>query len=412
MVKLKISYALLSLLFLSVLGLSASAQDIPERAYFQVLNNKGKRLISPNIRHSFPDDVYSVQAPPEAMRGLMNNPNLDFVDFVNLYEPIAKPVCGDGVCQGNENKTCAQDCTSSGGGDTGGERTCFPNDQLPYNVTQVNGGYDGDGTGVVVSVLDTGARNHPDLTVALCKDATKRGIKNGCNDNNSVYHGTHSSGVVAANGGTDGLGIFGVAPAATLWVIKVCGNAFCFGDDIAAGIQYAANEGTNIINMSLGGSSPSSIIKAAIDNAVGVLVIASAGNRGPNPDTIGYPAAFYNVVAVAAVNSNYVVARFSSRGIDDGNDGSIVNREVELAAGGVSVESTNGDGCYSSLSGTSFSAPTVSGLAAVVWNQAGGTAAATRDYLISITDDITQASGGGAGSGFDIASGYGLPVAP
>ena len=161
--------------------------------------------------------------------------------------------------------------------------------------------------------------------------------------------------------------------------------------------------------MSFGGPSPSTLIEEAISNNPQPLYIASAGNTGPNQDTIEFPAANPAVVAVAAHDINKVVAAFSSRGIDDGNDASISLKEVELSAGGVQIESTHKDGCYSQLSGTSFSAPTVSGLAAKVWQ---GSSSATRTYLISIVEDIIQADGGGAGPGYDIASGYGLPIAP
>ena len=89
----------------------------------------------------------------------------------------------------------------------------------------VNGG--SGGAGVTVAVLDTGVfKDHLDLDVQLCKDATKRGIKNGCNDNNG--HGTHVSGTVAGNGGTDGLGITGVAPNANFCMSKGCVNAGCW----------------------------------------------------------------------------------------------------------------------------------------------------------------------------------------
>ena len=133
-------------------------------------------------------------------------------------------------------------------------------------------------------------------------------------------------------------------------------------------------------------------------------------------DTINYPAALPEVVAVAANDQNKVITWFSSRGTTDGNDTVISAREVELSAGGLNVQSANSDGCYTRLSGTSFSAPTVAGLATVVWDRADGIvdgkgdAASTRRYLISHAQDITQADSGGAGVGYDVASGYGLPA--
>jgi len=330
------------------------------------------------------------------------------VEEVPVYELLGKPGCNNnGICEKGENSnSCPSDCKGGGGEEEESARSCFPTAQRDYNVIQVNGGNLGDGIGVNVAVLDTGTTpDHLDLDVKLCKDATKKGIKNGCKDSNG--HGTLTSGIVGANGGVDGLGLFGVAPSSNLWVVKVCGR-FCFTDDIAAAIDFVGEQGANIVSMSFGGSTQSSLIKAAIDRHPDVLFIASAGNSGSDPDTIKYPAANPNVVAVAAHDSTKIVASFSSRGINDGNDAVITEREVELSAGGVSVESTFNDGCYRRASGTSFSAPTVSGLAAKVWQ---GTDDDTRAFLISIAQDITEANGGGAGIGYDIASGYGLPVA-
>jgi len=332
-----------------------------------------------------------------------------------------KPVCGDGVCQGNEPKTCPQDCEAPppvcGDGVCNGDETCstceadcgqcssracLPNAQREYNTYQVGGGNPSDGAGVKVAVLDTGStKTHPDIDLKLCKDATGRRIKNNCNDNNG--HGTHTSGTVGAYGGDDGQGIFGIAPGVDLWAIKVCGQ-FCFTDDMARGIEYATDQGANIITMSIGGPK-SNTVTNAVNYATtnGVLFIASSGNSGPNPNTIGYPAALPNVVAVAANDAGEVVVSFSSRGIDDGNDNNIVEKEVEVSAGGFIVESTWNDGCFEILSGTSMSTPTVAGFAAKNWQ---GSASATRNFLVNNAEDLTE--GFHAATGYDIAAGYGL----
>lgn len=281
-------------------------------------------------------------------------------------------------------------------------RLCYPNTQKPYGIQMVNGG--SGGAGVKVAVLDTGANvNHPDLKISLCKNAQGAKVSTGCDDLNG--HGTHVIGTVGAYAGDDAKGIYGVAPEATLWMITVCNlYGMCYSDDVARGIYYATNQGTNIISMSLGGSADSEI-----ENAVkyaygkGVLIVAAAGNSGPGYNTIVYPAAYVEVVAVGAIDSNKNVASFSSRGINDG-DYIVEAREVEFGAPGVDVYSTNKNLCYDYKSGTSMATPHIAGLAAKLWQ---GSASATREYMHELAkqNDLD-------GLGDDPATGFGLPVAP
>ena len=292
-----------------------------------------------------------------------------------------------------------------------------PSDQTPYGMEQI---YDNTsitstsgGAGVVIGHLDTGVdKDHPDLEnrIVGCKDATKRGISGGCNDSNG--HGTHTLGTaVADGGGILGTGIFGVAPEASAYVVKVC-KALCFTDDIAAAIDFLGgrsiqNAKVQIITMSIGGDTESTLIREAINRNLHILYVASAGNHGPSPDSIHYPGANPHVIAVAAIDNSKTVASFSSRGIVNADDAVILEREVELSAAGVAVESTwlvEDDG-YNTISGTSMAAPHIAGLAAKEWQ---GTADTTRAYLRTHVEDITSANGGGAGTGYDIASGYGL----
>ena len=340
-------------------------------------------------RHSF-DSGFTAKLNEHQIVGLQKA-GID-VEAIPLYQ-ITKP---PGAC------TPWPDCKNGGGEDPDTSRQVFPQNQIPYGVAMMNGG--SGGAGVTVAVLDTGVfKDHLDLDVKLCKDATKRGIKNGCNDNNG--HGTHVSGTIAANGGTDGLGITGVAPNANLWMIKVCGNAGCWTDDIAAAITYATDQGANIISMSLGGDSKSSLITNAVDYAVqnDVLVVAAAGNDGPSGGSIDYPGAYVKVVAVGAIDQSQNVPSWSSRGTNDG-DYVVEEKEVEFGAPGVSVESTWNNGGYNIISGTSMATPHISGLAAKLWQ---GNAVDTRTYLQNLakSNDLLPL-------GDDPATGFGLPVAP
>jgi subtilisin len=330
---------------------------------------------------------------------------------VQLYYIVGRPVCGDGILHPSEDceapdYTCPEGYTCVDCKCVGEEgRTCYPDNQYPWGIVKVNGG--SGGAGVYVAVLDTGVdTDHMDLVDNIYDCVTKvthfLPDSNNCEDGHG--HGTHTAGTVAANGGADGLGIFGVAPEAKLIIVKVCDRrGWCYGDDIASGIYYATDKGANVISMSIGGDEPDSEILAAIDYAVDndVLVVAAAGNDGPEDGSIDYPGAYVKVVAAGAIDVNEAVPDWSSRGINDG-DYIIEEREVEFGTPGVSIESTYNDGCYAYMSGTSMATPHVSGLAAKLWQ---GNAADTRSYLQSIAKDIWT-------EGDDTATGFGLPIAP
>ena len=366
-----------------------------------------------NVRHNF-NNGFTVNVTPNEM-GLLNLLGVE-TEPVLLYQITGKPVCGNNIIEGGEK--CGEDglpgcptgftcenckCVEGTVTPPPPERSCYPSTQAPWGIARVNGG--SGGVGVKVAVLDTGVyKDHLDLKANIvdCKDATKRGIRDGCTDSNG--HGTHVAGTILADGGADELGILGVAPQAKLMAIKVCGPRGCYTDDIAEGIIYAADAGANIISMSLGGDTESSLIKDAIDYAVGekgVLIVAAAGNDGPKDVSIDYPGANVNVVAVGAIDSAENVPSWSSRGVNDG-DYIIEEREVEFGAPGVSVESTYKNGCYALKSGTSMATPHVAGLAAKLWQ---GTADATRTYLHTIAKDIWD-------DGDDTATGFGLPITP
>jgi subtilisin len=212
------------------------------------------------------------------------------------------------------------------------------------------------GQGVKVAILDTGIDgNHPNLNVW--------GGWNTLN-NTSDYmdrqgHGTHVAGTVGAlNVGR----VVGVAPAARLYAVKVLGDdGSGTAASVATGIQWAANNGMNVINMSLGASSHSQTIQNACDAAYnqGLLLVAAAGNSGNRAGTgnnVNYPAAYASVIAVAATDTSNKRASFSSTG-----------PAVEISAPGVSIISTYLNNGYASASGTSMASPHVAGVAALLW---------------------------------------------
>ena len=242
--------------------------------------------------------------------------------------PVWKLACHK---KDNDYKGC-----DGGGGDT--TRTVFPDNQIPWGIkaiyndptlTAASGGANVD-----VAVLDTGIfKDHLDLSsrVAQCVDFSGRKLnEKRCDDRNG--HGTHTAGSVLADSGSDGKGIYGVAPQANLLAYKVCGNSgLCFTDDIAAAIDYAGSHDAEIVSMSIGGDTESSLVRDAIARNPGLLFVAAAGNDGPSLGSIDYPGANANVIAVGAIDDTLTVVDFSSRGINNG-DGEIDDKEVEFAA--------------------------------------------------------------------------------
>ncbi|NIP61530.1 MAG: S8 family serine peptidase [Nitrosopumilaceae archaeon] len=382
-----------------------------------------KLLAKPDIvkRFELSDGWVSAEMPSKVRDTLANTKGVT-IENVNQFEIVAPPWC--------DPDSTHPACKDDDGGDDSDSTRPTPNDQTPWGIETIYGDdtitATTGGSGIKVAVLDTGIAEHLDFAdegeakIQQCLDYTGGGVKSSCKDGNG--HGTHVSGTIAANAGTDDKGIYGVASEATLLVYKVCNNGgMCSGDAISAAIEQAADDGANIISISLGGSSLSTSEKNALDYATGsgVLVIAAAGNSGPDLDTIKYPAAYYKVVSVAALQdgTQLSVPDFSSRGAD-ATSFEETDRLLEVSAPGRSVESTWKDGEYNTISGTSMATPHISGLAAKMWSSIsdsdndGLLNDDVRDWLQNRADDYDITSGKHAGTGYDPASGLGLPQVP
>ena len=251
------------------------------------------------------------------------------------------------------------------------------------------------GAGVNVGIIDTGIDiDHPDLAANV-----KGGwncIAETVNFDDDNGHGSHVAGTVAGIDNT--IGVIGVAPSANLYGIKVL-NRSGRGttSDIIEGMQWAIDHDLDVINMSLGTSSYVAAYEDATNKvlAAGVIMVCSAGNSGPAENTVGYPAAFEGVIAVAATDSADVIASFSSRG-----------PQVDVAAPGVSIFSTTKSGGYTTMSGTSMAAPHVTGTVALMLGSADPNGDGTWTPLEAELKLETTALDLGA-IGDDIAYGWG-----
>ncbi|MGY1502133.1 type VII secretion-associated serine protease mycosin [Streptomyces sp. QTS52] len=229
------------------------------------------------------------------------------------------------------------------------------------------------GKGITVAVLDTGVEaDHPDLVgnVLEGKDMVGFGASQG--DASWAKHGTAMAGIIAGHGhGYDNEdGVLGIAPQAKILPIRVIledGDSArakarnTRGNALAEGIRWAADQGADVINLSLGDDSKSAHPEPAEDEAVqyalekGAVVVASAGNGGEKGDHISYPAAYPGVIAATAVDKYGTRASFSTR-----------RWYATVSAPGVNVVIAAPDHRYYEGWGTSAAAAFVSGAVALI----------------------------------------------
>jgi subtilisin len=253
-------------------------------------------------------------------------------------------------------------------------------DRVDAEVATANGS---TGAGGDIAILDTGIdSDHPDLVnnlgagTAFVKARGPYGED--WDDDND--HGTHCAGIADADDNSQG--VRGVATEATLHAVKVLDKRGSGSfSDIAAGVEYVADQGWDVGSMSLGASSGSAALKDACQYAQGkgVLLVAAAGNSGPCGDCVGYPAAYSECLAVSSSASDDSLSSFSSTG-----------PEVELIAPGTDIYSTIPGG-YDTFSGTSMATPHVAGAAGQLMAN-GYTNTEARSRLMNTAEDIGLAS--------------------
>jgi Subtilisin-like serine proteases len=248
-------------------------------------------------------------------------------------------------------------------------KQCFtPNDPLyssqQWNINSLNVDKVWDTTKgssqIMIAVIDSGLeQTHPDfnnLTILNGYDY----IFDDYDLWDSTGHGTFVSGIIAASGNNN-IGIAGIA-----WNVKILplhvmmSDGTAYNSDVAQAIYDAADVGANIINISMGSQTNDSTVQNAVSYALskGVLLVAAAGNDGDN--TLEYPAAYPGVISVGSTNRNDTRSSFSN-----------YNSLIDFVAPGEQITSTidpyfGNNNYYAIGSGTSFSAPHVTGIIALM----------------------------------------------
>ncbi|MBB5781799.1 S8 family serine peptidase [Nonomuraea jabiensis] len=225
------------------------------------------------------------------------------------------------------------------------------------------------GAGVKVAVLDTGIdATHPDLAG---KVAARADFTEAQDERDVIGHGTHVASTIAGSGAASDGRYRGVAPGVMLLDGKVCESTWCSDSAVLAGMQWAAEQGARVVNLSLGspdtpGTDPLEEAVQTLSDRYGTLFVTAAGNYGADRTLIS-PGTADAALQVGAVSKSGEQAEFASRGPRAGDDG----LKPDITAPGVDITAARGkdspgDGSYVVMSGTSMATPHVTGVAALL----------------------------------------------
>ena len=250
-----------------------------------------------------------------------------------------------------------------------------------------------------IAILDTGVSAHSEFTGRLVGGYNF--ISNNTNASDDQGHGTSCAGIAAAKGNNSG-GIAGVCWDCLIMPVKVLDSSG-FGDDngIANGIQWAADNGADVISMSLGGGGYVSYTESVINYAteIGSIVIAASGND--NSGSLSYPSGYENCISVGALSP--CNERKSTSSCDGENFwGSNYGSGLDFLAPGVRIHTTTMSGGYTStFNGTSSACPHAAGIAGLIRSESNNISAYdVRLLMQQSADDI-------GGVGYDVQTGYG-----
>ncbi len=268
------------------------------------------------------------------------------------------------------------------------------------------------GAGVVVAVIDTGVAFRDEGGWHRAPDLADTNIVQGYdfihddpNPDDEHGHGTHVAGTIAQST-NNGIGVAGVAPEASIMPLKVLdANGAGGWGGIAAAIRYAADNGADVINMSLGGGMSSRAVQRAIDHAHanGVIVIAAAGNAARG--RVEYPARHNHVVAVGAVRYDRTLSFYSNYGtgldlVAPGGDLTVDQNDDGMPDGVLQNTMVGGDPArfdYLAWQGTSMATPHAAGVAALIYASGVRDPDAVEQMLKQSATDLGDARRYGSG---------------
>ncbi|MEM7727546.1 MAG: DUF5942 domain-containing protein [Cyanobacteria bacterium P01_A01_bin.45] len=340
-------------------------ENRPEQVLSQDLQAIAKKYqVTPKLdnKWSAQDNVYIIRGDKKVLQELRKSGLSKDTEFIEPNYIYTLPP--------QENKAWLGEILGAKGADERRTVLEFPNDPMynkQWNLRNINieGAWkETKGSGVTVAVIDTGVTRVRDLKETKFVKGYDF-VNDKVNANDDHGHGTHVAGTVAQST-HNGFGVAGVAYEANIMPLKVLSN---YGGgtvaDIAAAIKFAADNGADVINMSLGGGGESQLMKEAIEHAhkKGVTIIAAAGNE--NANGASYPARYPHVIGVSAIGADGEKAPYSNfgAGVDisapGGSEGGKILQQT--------IDPENkGEEVFLGFQGTSMAAPHVAGVAALI----------------------------------------------